>query len=214
MQRYGKAFKTQKKLLSQNEPKIQVFTHSAKLKLALLDLTEFSAHYALEAKREIEKKGALYLVRRVLDNDTLEITYAKSGKPLLDTGVKISISHSYEKLAVLFSFNEEEVGVDIEQVRDKIMKITTKFLSTDELKELEGTTYEKYTLYWAAKEAIYKAAGIEGLIFAQQMTMDPFVLSHGGGKIMARLKHPASKKQFTLHYRLIEDYVLAYTDNQ
>jgi len=199
--------------LSNIAPKIQVFNPSAKLRLALLDLTEFAEVHSLSGKREIEKEAAIYGVRTVLGDDRLEIAYEKNGRPFLDNGVKISISHSYDKLALLFSTNHKEVGVDIEKVRDKILKIREKFLSPSELEELEGAPLEKITFYWAAKEAIYKAAGVEGLLFASEIAVHPFSFSAKGGTLAAELKRAGSEKQFTLHYQVIDDYVLVYTDN-
>lgn len=192
---------------------ILYLSDSAYHKTALLELSEFAGCFGLTEKRDIEKKAALFLVRQVLQNEALEIMYAESGKPLLLNGVKISISHAYEKLAVLFSFNDREVGIDIEKVRDKILKIKEKFLSPHELQELKEAPLEKYTLYWAAKEAIYKAHGKEGLLFAEQIAIKPFSGIEKVGKIQASVNRHGSEKKYTLHYQVLNDYVLVYTDN-
>jgi len=188
-------------------------SNSAYHKTALLELSEFAACFGLTEKRDIEKKAALFLVRQVLQNGELEISYADSGKPLLQNGVKISVSHAYEKLAVLFSFNNSEPGIDIEKVRAKILKIKEKFLSPRELEDLKEATPQKYTLYWAAKEAIYKAHGTAGLLFAEQIGIEPFSLKQDEGKIRASVIRSGSEKKYTLHYQILTEYVLVYTDN-
>jgi len=197
--------------LTSNSPKIEHFSVNEALQYALLDLEKFALHYNLSDKRTIEKMAALYLVRSILKDESVEIFYEESGKPYLKKSTKISISHSYNWLAVLFS-STQEIGIDIEKVRDKILKIKEKFLSSEELNELKDAPLEKYTLYWCAKEVLYKASGISGLLFAEQLFVDPFVYSKNGGKIKAVLNHPDSEKKYTLHYRVLNDYVLVYTD--
>ena len=198
--------------LTSNNPKIEHFGVNETLQYALLDLGKFALCFNLSDKRTIEKMAALYLVRNILKDESVDIFYEASGKPYLNKSMKISISHSYNWLAVLFS-STQEVGIDIEKVRDKILKIKEKFLSSQELTELKDAPLEKYTLYWCAKEALYKASGISGLLFAEQLFIEPFVYSKNGGKIKAILNHPDSKKKHTLHYHILNDYVLVYTDN-
>ena len=181
------------------------------LQYALLDLEEFALCFNLSDKRTIEKNAALYVVRNILKDELIEIFYKESGKPYLNNGVKVSISHSHNWLAVLFS-TTHEVGIDIEKVRDKILKVKHKFLSEKELRELKDASLEKYTLYWCAKEALYKASGISGLLFAEQLFIESFVYSNKGGKINAVVKHHTSEKKHTLHYQVLNDYVLVYTD--
>jgi 4'-phosphopantetheinyl transferase len=196
--------------LLQNEPKIQHFTLHKNLQYALLDLEEFALCFGLKEKRAIEKRAALYVVKHILKDERADIFYEESGRPYLDNGMKISVSHSYNWLAVIVSASIE-VGIDIEKVRDKILKIKEKFLSEEELNELKGASPEKYTLYWCAKEVLYKASGVSGLIFAQQLLIEPFAFSNTGGKIKAVVKLPASEKKHTLHYEVLNDYVLVYT---
>ncbi len=196
-----------------NSLNIECISPNEALKMALFDLEEFAVFNDLTQKREIEKKAALYVAKKVLDDEGIEIQYHHNGRPYLHNGIKISVSHAYGKLAVLFSFNGKEIGIDIEKVRDKILKIKEKFLSAAELKELENASLEKYTLYWGAKEAVYKASNIEGLLFAEQIAIAPFILAEVEGKITASVNRPGSEKNYTLHYKILTEYVLVYTDN-
>lgn len=195
-----------------NSPKIEHFSVSAKLQYALLNLEEFALCFGLDNKRTIEKMASLFVVRNVLKDESIEIFYEESGKPYLNTGLNISISHSHDWLAVLFS-SDKEVGIDIEKVRPKVLNIKEKYLSVKELNELKDASIEKHTLYWCAKEALYKACGISGLNFAEQLYIESFIYSRQGGEIKAVVSHSDSKKKHTLHYQVLNDYVLVYTDN-
>ena len=196
-----------------NSPQIQHTVLNNQLELAILNLNEFAAHFKLTDKRTIEKQAALYAVKTILKDDNLEILYNESGKPYLHN-LKISISHSYDWLTVLFSFNGVDIGVDIEKVRDKILNIKEKFLSLQELQDLKNASVEKYITYWAVKEAVYKAIGKIGLIFEEHIHVEDFTYSQKGGKIITHVQHPDIEKNYTLHYQLLNEYILVYTDNQ
>lgn len=195
-----------------NSPEIKHSVINQQLELAILNLNEFAAHFNLTHKRSIEKQAALYVVRTILKDNMLEILYHETGKPYLPH-LNISISHSYDWLTVLFSFNGTDVGVDIEKIRDKILNIKEKFLSKKELRDLKNASVEKYIVYWCVKEAIYKAIGKIGLIFEEHIFVEEFTYSQKGGKINANVEHDGIKKTYTLHYQLFNEYILVYTHN-
>jgi len=198
----------------ENSPKIEIFSLSEQLHLSLLNLNEFAQHFTLTDKRSIEKQAASYVVKTILKNNNIEILYKESGKPYLIGDVKISISHSHDWLSILFSFNGADIGVDIEKVRDKILNIKDKFLCKKELQSLKDAPLEKYTIYWGAKEAIYKTFGITGLNFAEQIFIEDFTYTHTGGKINAIVTGLNPEKKHTLHYKVLDNYILVYTDNK
>ena len=198
----------------ENSPKIKFFSLSEQLQLAMLNLNEFANHHKLTDKRSIERQAALYVVQSTLKNDNIEVLYKESGKPYLRGDIKISISHSYDWLIVLLSYNGVDIGVDIEKVRDKILNIKDKFLSKKELQNLKDAPPEKYTIYWGAKEAVYKTVEIAGLNFSEQIFIEDFIYSHTGGKINARVHALNSEKKHTLHYQVLDNYILVYTDNK
>ena len=194
-------------------PEISHSVIHQQLELAILNLNEYATRFNLTDKRTIEKQAALYVVRTILKDDTLEILYRESGKPYLSNNIQISISHSYDWLVVLFSFNGVAVGVDIEKVRDKVLNIKEKFLSEKELQDLKNASVEKYITYWAVKEAIYKAIGKRGLIFEEHIYIEDFIYSPQGGKINAQVIGSELKKTYTLHYQSLNEYILVYTIN-
>ena len=194
-------------------PEIAHFDISKQARLSLFNLSEFALYANLSDKRSVEKQAALYVIRTVLQDDQIEILYRENGKPYLTVDVPVSISHSYDWLAVLFSFNGIEVGVDIEKVRDKILNIKEKFLSPKELEEVKGAPLEKYTVYWCVKEALYKTLGIAGLDFSEQILVEDFSYSQTGGDINADVLVATTKKRYILHYQAVGNYILVYTLN-
>jgi 4'-phosphopantetheinyl transferase len=79
----------------------------------------------------------------------------ENGKPhLRGTPYQFSLSHSAEFVAVAIS-KKQAIGIDIEPIKPKILRIAPRFLSVLECVQA-STSQEKATLYWCVKEAMYK----------------------------------------------------------
>ncbi len=84
-----------------------------------------------------------------------------NGKPFLNNGLHISISHSGKW--VVISVAKFPVGVDVERPRKKLLKIAPKFLNPKDSRALQIKNYKDLLWYWTAKEAIYKLLNETGL---------------------------------------------------
>lgn len=110
-------------------------------------------------KSEIHQKGFLsirHLLQTAGYNDT-DLFYDAFGKPHLTDGNFISITHSGIYTAIILS-KKNEVGIDIELQRDKILKIAHKFTPIEEYKTIANVEalIRKLTIVWGAKESLYK----------------------------------------------------------
>jgi 4'-phosphopantetheinyl transferase len=179
--------------------------------LALLDLALYAAVEGLSAKRDIEKKGALFLLN-ALFNTPVKLDYTPRGKPFLKgSDYHISISHSHDKL-VIIADAKTPTGVDIELVTDKVVRIRSKFLNREELRSA-GTNVEKLIIYWACKEALYKINDLEKIDFVAHLKVEDFELNEQGlltGEIRVEHFH----KKYLLKYEKLEDYMLVYILNE
>lgn len=190
---------------------VEVFNIKEGLFFGLLDLKAFAMHENLSAKREIETKGKEYLAKKLL-GDNCTIAYDNKGKPyLFNESRHISISHSHDKLAIIIN-EKESTGIDIELIRDKVLKIKHKFLTNEELLEANDDV-EKMLIYWAAKETLYKIYGLKEVDFIAHLFVKPFT-KHKLGTIIGNINLPNFKESFELNYQLIEDYVLVYASKK
>lgn len=98
-----------------------------------------------------------------------DLHYNEHGKPALQNPhfAHISISHS-AKLAGLYLHPNQTIGIDIEAIGRDFSRVETRYLSTAE-RQLATELENGKALFWCIKEAAYKAAGIPGLIFNQQI---------------------------------------------
>ncbi len=107
------------------------------------------------------------------------ISISDSKKPLL-TGEEFhfSISHCDDYAAAIVS-EDKTVGIDVELITPKIELIKNKFLAEEEINllstgnyQLSIINYQLLTLFWSAKEAIYKWYGKGGIDFKKNMVID------------------------------------------
>lgn len=129
-------------------------------------------------KSEIHKRGFMS-IRHLLAEagyTDFDLYYDELGKPHLKDNKYISITHSFEFTAIIVS--EEQVGIDIEKTRDKILKIAEKFTPIEEYRTLanEAAIIRKLTIVWGAKESIYKLYAEPGLSFLQHINIADFDL--------------------------------------
>ena len=106
------------------------------------------------AEFNTERQKKEWIASRLLLNEmnpNYSISYNAFGAPELSNGRFISISHSKGLVAIIIS--QQQVGIDIEEISEKALRVSSKFVSTNNLKAL---TAEKATLIWCCKEAVFK----------------------------------------------------------
>ena len=81
----------------------------------------------------------------------------------------ISLSHSFPYVAAVIS-QQKSVGIDLERYGRNVEKIGPRFLASKEW-DLWKDSHADLTRAWACKEAIYKAMGVPGLSFQQDIRL-------------------------------------------
>ncbi|MGI4884403.1 MAG: 4'-phosphopantetheinyl transferase family protein [Janthinobacterium lividum] len=140
---------------------------------------------------------------------------AATGRPCLGgpgapAGAVVSLSHSGAWAAALLA-TSGRVGVDVEWVRDKARRIAPKFLSATELAAAQAVaTDAHFTLLWSAKETLYKLAERRGLIFKEQLLLDPFAPAPAG-EIPAALRLADGQSRHRIcYFQPAAGYVLTH----
>ena len=120
------------------------------------------------------------------------IEISETKKPLLaNSKWHFSISHCGDFAAAIIS-ETRSVGIDVEVVTPKIGVIKDRFLSENELhliqaknRELPITMHEIITLFWSAKESIFKWYGKGNLSFKNNMRLYDLYFENEAGIIKA-----------------------------
>ena len=157
---------------------------------------------------------AFLSVRKLLQEagySDFDLYYDEFGKPHLQDGKHISITHSHDLSAIILS--DKTVGIDIELLREKIIRIADKFVNDKELHRLKSSDSKDYikklTVKWGAKESIFKIRNEAGISFKNHIWVKSFEVEDK--KATAILETENIKKQFLIYFEEIEDFILVYT---
>ena len=163
-------------------------------------------------KSESHQKGFL-AVRMLLQHneyDDFDLYYDAFGKPHIKPqgcfvkDVEISISHSNDFSAIVIS--QEKVGLDLEQIKDKTLRIAPRFMDVSHLDNLsKEEKIKKATVIWGIKESIFKIKNEQGISFPNHIFEDDFSLEEKKSK--AILKFNNREEVFNIIFDTIEDYV-------
>ncbi|MBK1440068.1 4'-phosphopantetheinyl transferase superfamily protein [Parapedobacter sp. ISTM3] len=167
-----------------------------------------------KGKRTLHWLATRVLLRKMLDTPGyIDCPSDENGKPYLaNFPQRISLTHSFDYAAVMMSDNGE-VGIDLELVKPKILRIADKFMKPNELEAIGRTGIEKLYACWCAKEAVYKLQGNKGVSFKDNMTIRPFDFQDQG-VLFLDLDAPHRQERFKVYYEKFQEYMLGYvTEN-
>lgn len=121
------------------------------------DLDEIKS--TLLHKRKIEKYITRLLAKQILEKHFNQkyqgLLRLETGKPkLIHLSLEISVSHCENYLSVLIS-NNDKAGIDLQNINDKIEKVSKRIFSEDELYQI-GDDKQLLARAWSAKEAMFK----------------------------------------------------------
>lgn len=138
------------------------------------------------------------------------IQIADTRKPYLpDERYHFSISHCGDYAAAIVS-STNRVGVDVEEPVVKILNIQNKFLSDKEreqfLDEFKTPDFRLPTLFWSAKESVFKWYGNGGVDFRQHIQL--FNLQEEKQTIDCFFAK--NESDLVIHYRHFDGLVLAW----
>jgi phosphopantetheinyl transferase len=163
----------------------------------------------MKGRRKTEWLASRWLWRTLAkDLNHGPIIKDEHGKPCIKgSNWQMSISHTQTYAAVIAA--PFLVGIDIQRKVTKIGRIAHKFLSLQELEQinLSANPLDHLHVYWGAKESLYKAYGRRKLDFRDQLQIKAFNLE-SGFTVGTLLK--GAKRDFKIWYELNPEYVLVY----
>ncbi len=162
-------------------------------------------------KRHLHWLGTRVLLRKMLNTEEyIDSRVDEHGKPyLVDIPYHISLSHSFDYAAVMIS-KTRPVGIDIEQVKDKVERIAHKFMRPQEMAFIKDQhKIQQLYVCWCAKEAVYKCYGQKEVSFADNISLEPFNFADKG-IVSAHLNKGAINLDYKVDYMQYEDYMIGY----
>ena len=188
-------------IIKENKSEIGIWKMEESLVELQNMISKADSSYLNSEKRKKEFLSTRILLNKL--NPNSEITYNKFGAPQLSDGKQISISHSKTSVAIIISDNN--VGIDIEEIDEKALRISSKFINKNHLVNL---TKEKATLIWCVKECLFKLFQKGNIDFRKDITIEEFQIEKKG-KINCKLRG----EKIIVNYQKIDNQYLAYVCN-
>ena len=178
-------------------------------------LSDFEIDLLNKIKNENRKKQWLAtrcLLNEIYNNET-EILYNENGKPKLEDGTHVSISHTQTYAAIIIS-KRYNVGIDIENVTSRILKVKHKFVKPSESNFLNPSKeIENYTLIWCIKESLCKLFDFKIFDFINNLTVLPFEFSEKG-EVKARAIYKSNVHEIPINYFTFDESIVAWCYNR
>lgn len=162
-------------------------------------------------KRHLHWLGTRVLLRQMLRTDEyIDCQVDEHGKPyLVSLPYHISLSHSFDYAAVMIS-KKNPVGIDIEQVKQKVERIASRFLLPKELEFIDpDQKIQQLYACWCVKEAVYKCYGQKEVSFMDDILIKPFTYAEQG-QVNVLLNKGTINIDYTVGYLQYEDYMIGY----
>lgn len=137
----------------------------------------------------------------------VSIWHSPEGKPLLEGGKHISISHTKGYCTVILS-DTYNVAIDIEYRSDRVLRVADRFLRADEkLPSIDGEL-----IAWCAKETLYKLHSSDCLGFADMRINASGDSKAGEERNTGKLQIENIKRDtfVEVNYLTTKDYILTY----
>ncbi len=183
------------------------------------DVDDLDAKKLIEAENEERFKSyqskkllEALMVREIISKKLpgYKILYTDTEPYLEPRDFEISISHSFPYAAVAFS--KLKIGIDVEALKPKIIRIKDKFIQPEEQefipKDLE---LEYLTVIWSIKESLYKIHHSNYWSLKKHYEVRPFDLNFVE-KIECRVHDEQFSDEYTARAFFFDGYVLTIVD--
>jgi len=163
-------------------------------------------------KAESHQKGFLSVRRLLIEAGytDFDLYYDQSGKPYLNDGKHISISHSNEFSVLVLS--DVIIGADLEILKDKTLFIAPRYMDVSHLKNLnDDDALRKATVVWGIKESVFKIKNEIGISFKDHIFEKEFNLEDK--KCTVELRFENKTEYFDIVFDFIENYVFVCAFN-
>lgn len=162
-------------------------------------------------KSELHRRGFLS-IRHMMAKEgytDADLYYDDAGKPHLKDGKHISITHSNQFTGIIIS-DADEVGIDIEKQRDKILRIAHKFTPIEEYKTIANVDalIQKLTIVWGAKESLFKIYANQGLSFLHHIDVKDF--SFEDNETTAEILYHGASSFYQIYFLEFEGFTCVY----
>ena len=163
------------------------------------------------AEKRLEWLTGRLLTQSLLESFNLPYTGIVKdafGKPFVkNSPAHLSLTHSFPLVGAILD-QRHEVGIDLEQPKEKLLRVAARVLSPSELSDA-GSDIIKHCVYWCSKETLIKIHGRKDLTLSRDLIVQPFNLA-SEGNITGRIIVNAVERLIPLYYRIFKQFVVVF----
>jgi phosphopantetheinyl transferase len=177
--------------------------------------SEEQQHFSkLRGRKRLEYLSSRHLVHLLTElENRMPMQTDPAGKPYFASkaNLHLSISHSHGYASAILSANIK-AGIDIQLIVPQMQKVAKRVFNEMELSFIPvGKELEMLHIFWGIKESVFKAYGIGGIDYKEQIKIQPFAYQDFSGEFKAFL----IKERLTIMYKgnyhfLPDGYVSIY----
>ena len=162
--------------------------------------------------KRLQHLAGRYLLKTIQPDFPLEVIQARPGeKPFLpDHTFHFSISHSDKTAAAIIS-KTQPVGIDLEMITDKALRVAHKFLSEEEMQLIGNDSKEDATLLWSIKETVFKWYGLGSVDFREDMHIKKLSLNQAEN--IAECFFRKKNQMLNVHFMRMGNMVVSWLIN-
>lgn len=138
------------------------------------------------------------------------VCYEPGGKPYWeDCSASLSISHTKGYVSAIVGKDCETVGIDIEQCKNRVLKVAHKFIREEERSRIPaGKELLHSLLIWSAKEVMFKCMDTSGVDFRKHLLVEIQEEDNclNGSEFCTPLQ-----RNFLIPYIVHKDFVMTWT---
>jgi 4'-phosphopantetheinyl transferase len=165
-------------------------------------------------QKKLEQLSSRYLLQTIIGEEEIKLLRkAPNGMPYLESSAnRISISHTKNHSAVIVASNRS-CGIDIETIHERVRKVAHKFLNAAELEIIQKAEKETamLTLFWSAKETIYKIYAKRMVDFSEHIILSNAIFtSENKGQLQGMFQKENERFEVVVSFEFIDGQVLTY----
>lgn len=163
---------------------------------------------AMHPRTAVQRMAARVLLAEMLGHAP-QLSARPDGVPVAEgLGLNLSLTHTNGAVGVMLGLGM--VGIDVQEVRPKIVAMTDRFLDENEQHWVNqnDNPHMAATALWSVKEAVYKAMRTEGLPFRDGIVLAGQLFVDGG--IVATVRHLGRETQLQLTTKALPGMAAAW----
>ena len=194
---------------------------SPDVKLLVYDISCVDADYLKEfginpllinSKRQLQTALYKHLVAKYYNVPVEMVVKSQYNKPYIKGhNCYISVSHTENLIAIICS-EKQVVGIDIEKISERVLKIAHKFTNREEEKLIDKNDPMISTMVlWCSKEAMYKIYEKRALSFTDNIRLLDYQYNEHTQRLSGWIKNSVDAPIYcTGAYIIFQDFLLVY----